>query len=66
MGTAVAVGTGVGAMSGRVMNALMDHSLSRAKIVPVLALKLSLLTPLNITMDPTTVGKAVTVIVESC
>ena len=35
-------------------------------MVPVLALKLSLLTPLNITIDPATVGKAVTVMVESC
>ena len=48
------------------MNAVMDHCVSRAKIVPVLALKLSLLTPLNITIDPATVGKAVTVMVESC
>ena len=48
------------------MNAVIDHSLSRAKIVPVLALKLSLLTPLIITIDPATVGKAVTVMVESC
>ena len=48
------------------MNAVISHSLSRAKIVPVLALKLSLLTPLNITIDPATVGKAVTVMVESC
>ena len=46
------------------MNAVIDHCVSRAKIVPVLAL--SLLTPLNITIDPATVGKAVTVMVESC
>ena len=62
----MAVSTGVGAPGGRVMNAVIDHSLSRAKMVPVLALKLTLLTPLNITIDPTTVGKAVTVMVESC
>ena len=48
------------------MNAVIDHSLSRAKMVPVLALKLSLLTPLNITIDPATVGKAVTVMLVSC
>jgi hypothetical protein len=46
------------------MDAAIDHSLSRAKIVPVLALTVS--TPPNITVDPTTVGKAVTVMVESC
>ena len=64
VGTAVAVVTGVGALGGRVMNATIDHSLSRAKMVPVLAL--SLLTPLIITVDPATVGKAVTVMVEPC
>jgi hypothetical protein len=46
------------------MNATMDHCVSRAKMVPVLAL--SLLTPLIITVDPATDGKAVTVMVESC
>ena len=46
------------------MNATIDHCVSRAKMVPVLAL--SLLTPLIITVDPATVGKAVTMMVESC
>ena len=46
------------------MNAVIDHSLSRAKMVAVLAL--SLLTPLIITIDPATVGKAVTVMLVSC
>ena len=64
VGTAVAVSTGVGAPGGRVMNAVIDHCVSRAKMVPVLAL--SLLTPLIITVDPATAGKAVTVMVESC
>ena len=66
VGTAAAAGTGVAALGGRVMNAVIDHSLSRAKMVPVLALKLTLLTPLNITIDPATVGKAVTVMLVSC
>ena len=60
----MAVGTGVGEPDGRVMNATIDHCVSRAKMVPVLAL--SLLTPLIITVDPATVGKAVTMMVESC
>jgi hypothetical protein len=64
VGTAAAVGTGVGELSGKVMNAVISQFVSRAKIVPVFAL--SLLTPLNITVDPATVGKAVTVMVESC
>ena len=64
VGTAAAVGTGVGEPDGRVMDAVIDHCVPRAKIVPVLAL--SELTPPNSTVDPTTVGKAVTVIVESC
>jgi hypothetical protein len=67
VGTAVAVGTGigiaVGATSGRVIDAVIDHSLPRAKIVPVLPL--SVLTPPNITVDPATVGYAVTVMLVS-
>ena len=46
------------------MDAVMDHCVPRAKIVPVLALTVS--TPPNITVDPTTVGKAVTVMLVSC
>ena len=64
MGTAVAVGTGVGEPDGRVMDAVIDHCVPRAKIVPVLAL--TVLSPPNITVDPTTVGKAVTVMLVSC
>jgi len=64
VGTAVAVATGVGAPGGKVMNAVIDEYCPRARIVPVLAL--SLLTPLIITVDPATAGKAVTVMVESC
>ena len=64
VGTAAAVGTGVGAPGGKVMNAVIDQYCPRARIVPVLAL--SLLTPLIITVDPATAGKAVTVMVESC
>ena len=64
VGTAVAVGTGVGEPDGRVMNAVIAQFVSRAKIVPVLALTVSI--PPNITVDPTTVGKAVTVMLVSC
>ena len=65
VGVGVAVDpAGVGELSGKVMNAVISQFVSRAKIVPVFAL--SLLTPLNITVDPATVGKAVTVMVESC
>ena len=64
VGTAVGVATGVGEPGGRVINAVIDHSLSRAKMVAVIAL--TLLTPLIITVDPATVGKAVTMMVESC
>ena len=64
MGTAVAVSTGVGEPDGKVMSAVMDHCVPRAKIVPVLALTVSI--PPNITVDPTTVGKAVTVMLVSC
>ena len=66
VGTAVAVSTGVGVgttTSGRVMKAVIDHSVPRAKIVPVLPL--SVLTPPNITVDPATVGYAVTVMFVS-
>jgi len=65
VGTAVAVGTGVGVgtTSGRVIDTVIDHSLSRAKIVPVLPL--IVLTPPNITVDPATVGYAVTVMFVS-
>jgi len=58
VGTAVAEGTGIAAPSGRVMDAVIDHSVSRAKIVPVFPL--IVLTPPNITVDPATVGYAVT------
>ena len=60
VGTAVAVGTdvGVGITTGKVMDAVIDHSVPRAKTVPVLPL--SELTPPNITVDPATVGYAVT------
>ncbi len=64
VGTAVGVATGVGEPDGRVINAVIDHSLSRAKMVAVIAL--TLLTPLIITVDPATTGKAVTVMVEPC
>ena len=46
------------------MDAVIAQFVSRAKIVPVLAL--TVLTPPNITVDPTTVGKAVTVMLVSC
>jgi len=58
VGVAVGVGTGIGATGGRVMDAVIDHSVPRAKIVPVLPL--SELTPPNITVDPAIVGYAVT------
>ena len=67
VGTAVAAGTGVGVgttTTGRVMDAVIDHSLPRAKIVPVFPL--SELTPPNITVDPATVGYAVTVMLVPC
>jgi len=65
VGTAVAVGTDVGAgtTSGRVIDTVIDHSLPRAKIVPVFPL--TVLTPPNITVDPATVGYAVTVMLVS-
>jgi len=61
VGTAAAVGTdvGVGTTSGRVMDAVIDHFVPWAKIVPVLPLTVP--TPPNITVDPATVGYAVTV-----
>jgi len=65
VGTAVAAGTGVGVgtiTSGTVIDAVIDHDCPLAKIVPVFPL--SELTPPNITVDPATVGYAVTVIVE--
>ena len=46
------------------MDAVINHGVPRAKIVPVLALTVSI--PPNITVDPTTVGKAVTVMLVSC
>ena len=61
VGVVVAAGTGVGVgtiTNGRVMDAVMDHSVPRAKIVPVLPL--SVLTPPSITVDPATVGYPVT------
>ena len=59
VGTAVADGTGIGFASGQVIVAVIDHSVPRAKIVPVLPL--SELIPARITADPATVGYAVTV-----
>jgi hypothetical protein len=59
------VGTDVGVetTSGRVMDAVIDHSVPRAEIVPVFPL--SELTPPIITVDPATVGYAVTVMFVS-
>jgi len=62
VGTDVAVGTGIAAPFSKVINAVIDHDCPLAKIVPVLPL--SELTPPNITVDPATVGNAVTVMVE--
>ena len=45
------------------MDAVIDHSVPRAKIVPGLPLRE--VVPPNITVDPLTVGYAVTVIIES-
>ena len=59
VGTAVAVGTGIAAPACRVMDAVIDHSVPRAKMVPVLPL--TVLTPPKTTVDPATVGYAVTV-----
>ena len=45
------------------MDGVIDHCVPRAKIVPVLPLRE--IVPPNITVDPSTVGYAVTVIIES-
>ena len=62
VGTDVAVATGIAAPFSKVINAVIDHDVPRAEIVPVLPF--SELIPPNITVDPVTVGNAVTVMVE--
>ena len=62
VGEAAGTGVGVGTTTGRIMDAVIDQSCPLTKIVPVLAL--TRLAPPNITVDPATVGKAVTVMVD--
>ena len=61
VGTAVADGTGRATPFGRVIVAVIDHDVPRTAIVPVLPF--GELRPPSITVDPATVGKAVTVMV---
>ena len=61
VGTAVADGTGREAPFGKVIDAVIDHDVPLTAMVPVLPLNEVI--PPRITVDPATVGKAVTEIV---